>query len=494
MVKFWSYLPEKKLKVLKNDSETSIFSYNMKEKFLVNSNIISILLFIISGYFSGIAFLKPSLWLCAWIGMLLLPFAFHSAKSILWKLVGFSLFILVTQFTGHTWYMSSVYMASGGSYESFELVLIWLLFIILAMVIPQQVSFLIGLLCTKIISQKSIEKTNQKIPFFIWFPLTYLLGEYFIFSFSGLSMANWLYSQWQTEYVLRSVGHLGWNITLIICLIIPMALSESIILKEKKYLYVSLAGIVILLIQPPLNNQIPKILSEAGAVYADSETFRPHNIDKKIKLLVWPEQARSGRPRVSEEHIENIKLKPPLKSKDVFHIIGQETRIKEGLQNSVLALSPEGNLLAVRSKKHLFPALETPFHGFMFEGRYKCIPGKRPAYIEFNGIRVISLLCFEQMDRYLVHEVTDNYPVDLIVIMARDSVLGVSQEIYSQFTAMAVLLAVETGLPVIRSSIDGPAAIIAPDGRVLAISKIYQNGVLSLNSNYNKIPSQNMKL
>jgi hypothetical protein len=464
----------------------TFYDFCNENKFFININLISLLLFIISGYFSAISFFKPSLPLFAWIGMFFFPFAFYSAKNIYFKLLGFTIFLLVYQFFGHTWYMLSVYLAGGEIFNPFELV-VYSIFVIgiLAWVIPPQIPFLSGILLIQKFLPKILKKNNLNqviTPLFIWFPFSFLLGEYFIFSFSGLSMGSWLYSQWKFITVLKSVANLGWNLTLIICLIIPLSLSESIIFKEIKYFYVSLLGIFILMIQPNLNDEIPKILYESGSVYANNETFHPQKVDNKIKLLVWPEVARSGRPKVKEGKVQDVKIRPPFKSKDVFHIIGQETRIKEGLQNSVLALSPSGDIISVRAKKDLFPALETPFYRFMFKGRLEYISGNKLSYLEFNNKKIISLLCFEQMDRYLVKELNVNNDIDLITILARDSILGNNPEIYDQFTAMAVLLAVENKTPVIRSSINGPSAIISSDGRVLAISPPNQSGIISIKS------------
>ncbi len=50
---------------------------------------------------------------------------------------------------------------------------------------------------------------------------------------------------------------------------------------------------------------------------------------------------------------------------------------------------------------------------------------------------------------------------------------------HRQFIAVAVLRAVETGLPVVRASLGGPALFVAPDGRVLAESAPGQSGILA---------------
>lgn len=74
--------------------------------------------------------------------MFVFPFAFYSAKNIHFKLLGFTIFLLVYEFFGHTWYMLSVYLAGGKIFNPFELVLYSVFVIgILAWVIPQQILF-----------------------------------------------------------------------------------------------------------------------------------------------------------------------------------------------------------------------------------------------------------------------------------------------------------------------------------------------------------------
>lgn len=447
----------------------------ISDKYSVNPNLISLLLFVVSGYFSGLAFTAPDYYLFAWLGMLVLPYAFYLTKNTYVKILGFSLYVLVFQYSGHNWYMLSVYLAGRGAIPTLKLIILWLLFMVTVMVIPQSTPFIIGLILNK----------KKSVPFFIWFPFAYISGEYLIFNFSGLSMGNWLYSQYTFTPVLKSLGYLGWNVSLILCLSIPLSLSEGVILKKFKYLYVSFTGILILIFLPPLNNNIPEILKDVGVIYTDSEVFRPHNINNKIKLLIWPETARSGRPRLKEGLEQHLRIRPPLLSNDIFHVIGLETRIPEGLQNSVLALSPKGDVLSVRAKKELFPSLETKFYGFIFPGRAPYIPGVNPAYIKIKDKKIITLLCFEQMDRKLIKEALSDGKAELIAVMARDTVLGGSDEIYNQFAAMSVLIAVENGIPVVRSSVSGPAVIVAPNGQILARSEINKEGILSLNQKTN---------
>lgn len=438
-------------------------------KLPINSNLISILIFILSAYLFGLSFIKVDMPYLSWFGIFLIPFALNFAKNSFFKIIGFLLFLLVSQFSGHPWYMYSVYLASNGMFSAPKLIFFSLLIVIISMNMPQLITFIIGIFITR----------KKHIPIFIWFPITYLLGEEFMSKFAGLSMGAWLYSQWKSGIILKLVSNLGWNLSILIFFVTILSLSESILLKNR-YFYISILGILIILIQPDLDNKIPKILENIGVVYTDNETYRPKNVNSKIKLLIWPEQARSGRPRVREGDNINVKIKPPLKSNDIFHIIGMETRIIEGLQNSALLVSPEGNILSVRSKKSLFPTLEQPFYGLMFNNRFSYIEGKLPSFVEFKNNKIITLLCFEQMNRRIVFDIIKKNKIDLIAILARDSILGISEEVYNQFTGISVLLAVETGLPLVRSSVSGPAIIINPAGKLLSINEMNKSGILYL--------------
>lgn len=68
----------------------------------------------------------------------------------------------------------------------------------------------------------------------------------------------------------------------------------------------------------------------------------------------------------------------------------------------------------------------------------------------------------------------------LLTVSAIEETMGDTIEVQNQFIGVGVFLAVETGLPLVRSSMVGPAAFISPNGDILKFSNSNTNGILTL--------------
>lgn len=129
-------------------------------------------------------------------------------------------------------------------------------------------------------------------------------------------------------------------------------------------------------------------------------------------------------------------------------------------------LVPFGEFIPLESK---IPALKrlAPT-GFSCEAGDECvlfeIAGRAAAS---NGvvIAVAPLVCFEDVFPYLARDAAAN-GADALVSLANDAWFDGSAEA-EQHLAQSVLRAVETGLPVIRSTNRGVSAFILPNGRIL---------------------------
>ena len=84
-----------------------------------------------------------------------------------------------------------------------------------------------------------------------------------------------------------------------------------------------------------------------------------------------------------------------------------------------------------------------------------------------NGVRIVGapLICFEDVFPYLARDAA-LAGADVLVSLANDSWFDGSAE-SEQHLAQSVMRAVETGLPVIRSTNRGVSAFILPNGRIL---------------------------
>jgi hypothetical protein len=462
------------------------------EKYFTDYRSLHVLLFLIAGIFLGLSHYWPYLWLTAWIGIAITVVALHLAKNKLWGIAGIFIGGFAAQWVGHPWYMPAVNRFGGGTWSLSKTIIAWL-FINLSMVFPERfplmATFTIKLLAkstgislNKDFTVNSIIKNISAFlseNIWVWLPAIILLGEWCNLHLSGMAQASWLYSQWQVNPILRCTAYFGWSLATVFCLTIASLIGEGLFFRCKKRLFIAGTGILYLLLLPALPDDIPPVLKKIGAVHMSAYVNRPTSAPPGIKLLIWPEVARTGRPRISEGMEQNLLLTPPFYSPGTYHIIGQETRIAEGFQNSVLALGPEGKLLAARAKKFLFPGAERSFMGLHLPTRIIFVPGKSPPYIDVDNFRVAALLCFEELDHSLALEGA-KAGSDLLTVSAIEYSMGDSIEVQNQFIGIGVFLAVETGLPVVRSSIVGPAAIIAPDGRVLAYTDSGTSGILTL--------------
>lgn len=441
---------------------------------------LSTLALMLAGIIGGCAHLLPTLWPLAWLEFFLTAMILSVSSHRGWQATGLLLAGIAGQMIGHTWYLSSLAnWVIGGGWDFLSKTLpVWFCFLLL-IVLPERLPMFLGALFIP-----------RQVPLWVWWPLTWWLGEQACINFTGLSQGAWLYSQWQVVPVLRTVGHLGWTPTLIVCMLIAVMAGQSVSQRSFVLAGSSVFLALILLFMPALPDTIPPILNKVGVVHMETYFYPPLKAPPGIELLIWPEVARSGRPPIGEGPHPELILESPFRSTNTYHLIGQETRAEpgpNGLQNSLLALAPNGQVLGMRAKKLLFPAGETPFWGWRLPSRNSYIPGKAPITLTINHHKIAALVCYESLFRSLVDTaVTEK--AELLTISAIDISIGSSFDAETQFTAIAVLRAVETGLSVVRASLHGPANLIAPDGRLLAHSHSGTNGILTLQKDWPSRP------
>lgn len=432
----------------------------------------------LAGIIGGGAHLLPSLWPLAWMEIFLTAIVLTVTNHRGWQATGFLLAGIAGQIIGHTWYMGAVAAWGGGTWSISQTIPVWF-GIVLSMALPERLPMVLGALLIP-----------RQVPLWVWWPITWWLGEWCGVNFTGLSQAAWLYSQWQVGPVLRAVGHLGWTPTLLLCLLMAITAGQSVVKRSVTLTGSSAVLALVLLFMPALPDTIPPILYKVGAVHMEDYFESPTYAPPGVELLVWPEVARSGHPRITEgQHPDRI-LTPPLKSMTTYHLVGQETRIQpgpNGLQNALIAMAPNGQVLGVRAKKLLFPAGETAFFGYRLPSRRLYNHGQAPITFEINHHKIAALVCYEGLFRSLAATARTE-KVELLTVSAIDLSVGSSFDAETQFTAIGVLRAVETGLPVVRASLQGPADLIAPDGRLLAHSHSGTNGILTLHKDWPSRP------
>jgi apolipoprotein N-acyltransferase len=409
----------------------------------------------------GAGHLQPGWAVMTWVGLAVMGMLLTCEAPRTWVIAGLLLGGLAEQYVGHPWHVTFLddYVPGGMAVAVPLSVLIHV-----GMVLPQRLPLVAGWLLGR----------RFRWPVVAWFPIAWVIGEALNDAFSGISHEAWLYSQWQVEPVLRAVGHLGWVPALLLCLAIAVAGGESLARRAGRLALVPLLGIVVLALLPPLPKADVRAFEGVGVVHMGDPAIRPTAAPPGIDLLIWPEAMLRRPMRVSERKPAG-RVAPPLAG--VSHLIGAHTRSEEGLQNSLLTLGPDGTVSAMRAKRRLFAMTERPVFGLAI-GPWQYAPGTAPPVVSAGNRRVLGLICVEASDRGLVAEGV-RAGADLMAICADERALHGAHSGGDQMLAVAVMRAVEFRLPVVRAAIEGPAALIGPDGRVLAVTAQGRHGILT---------------
>lgn len=190
------------------------------------------------------------------------------------------------------------------------------------------------------------------------------------------------------------------------------------------------------------------------------------------ELIIWSE---SGYYLPIDAHTQNVKrqvlghLSTPLLFGGLrTHKTPRDTE----LFNSAFLTDHHGNILGSYDKVHLLAFGEYLPLGEYFPRLYDLSPqtsrfwrGQRINTLEFEGIRIGMLICYEDVLPAFVRQVMELSP-DLLVNLTNDAWFGQSSEPRIHM-ALAIFRAVEHKRYLVRSTNTGISAIIDPAGRVL---------------------------
>lgn len=409
-----------------------------------------------------------SLWALAWIGVATLAVGLEIPCSV-GGLVSLYLGCVVGLCVAFPWHLATVslYVASpaGAFAGTAALTAIWATM----RTLPIALVWIVAT-CSR--------SRSWRIPAWLWLPPAFLAGEALWNAAGGLSYDSWLYSQFRNPLVLRAVGDLGWTPAGLACLAIASLLGLGLARRSWLEGVAGVLGIAALASLSPLPAGNLEPIADVGAVHLASFFHPPRSAPPGIDLLIWPEGATSWRPRLSEGQPRGLRLAPPFASSRVYHVVGALTRCPRGRQDSLLALAPDGTVLQMRAKRRLCPAGEAPFLGYSLPQSAHLVRGKLAPVLTVLSRRIGALICSEEWDVGLALEVARDR-CEFLAISADDRPLPTALA-RRQILATAVLDAVMTHLPVVRASIWGLAAIVAPDGRILARSRYGTDGILTL--------------
>lgn len=309
---------------------------------------------------------------------------------------------------------------------------------------------------------------GRRVPVRWWLPPVWAFGEWIRIDIARISISDWLASQWQVDAVVRSVGHLGWWVTFLICVFVAASMGQAIAERRRMTALTALPLALLLLVLPALTPADPAVLNGVAAAHTQSTLVLPHRApSQSLELVVWPEGAFDMFPRVIENSPGGDPVQPLLPDSDADHVVGMVTDVPMvGRSNQIVSVTAEGKVVESRAKRFLFPVSEERFLGI---GTTQFRRGRRAPFLTVGERTIIPLICGEYLSRSLVAQ-GRALGGELLTISARDWMMPGSIPM-RQLLAVQVLRSAEFSVPSVRSSLSGWSTLVDADGRVLGVEK-----------------------
>jgi apolipoprotein N-acyltransferase len=230
-------------------------------------------------------------------------------------------------------------------------------------------------------------------------------------------------------------------------------------------------------------NQMTETLALARRVKAGTAA-RPD-------VVVWPENSSDTDP--AHDPVAQDMITRAVRAIGVPTLVGAVLDAPGGrLRNAGIVWSPTAGPGATYVKQHLLPFGEyLPFRAELSRwiGRFAMLPtdftpGRRPGVLTLGPVRIADVICYEVADDGIVRtDVRDGGR--LVVEQTNDASYEHAGDIgrggeSAQQLQIARLRAIEHGRAVVIVSTSGLSAVVAPDGQVLARTRIFAPGVLDV--------------
>lgn len=203
------------------------------------------------------------------------------------------------------------------------------------------------------------------------------------------------------------------------------------------------------------------------------------------QLIIWPETATpfffQSDPRYQKQLADFVR------SHGIYLLFGSPAYdfTARGMHyfNSAYLMGPEGTVLGRYDKRHLVPFGEyLPLrHIFFFFKKLTdtigdFTPGDKDTLLQFGDVRAGTLICYEIIFPQLA-AADVRHGANLLVTITDDAWFGDTSAPY-QHLSMTVFRAVENGRFVVRAANTGITAVIAPSGRILARTRLFEPGFI----------------
>lgn len=245
-------------------------------------------------------------------------------------------------------------------------------------------------------------------------------------------------------------------------------------------------GVGLRLVQPCVAQTLKWEPSQRRIIFEELAGLTRLPSGQEITHVLWPESAlpffAQDNPRVREML---GMLVPNQKGALILGVPRQEWQDNQRiLWNGLMAVNPQGQVIATYNKHHLVPFGEYVPGRWLLPSTVKKVtsggvdytPGPGPRTLRIDDLPPFSpLICYEVIFPGAIVDAQDR--PSWLLNLTNDGWYGRTSGPYQHF-AMARVRALEEGLPLVRVANNGISAVIDPLGRVLAHLDLDQKGIL----------------
>jgi apolipoprotein N-acyltransferase len=214
---------------------------------------------------------------------------------------------------------------------------------------------------------------------------------------------------------------------------------------------------------------------------------------EKVSFIVWPETAIPVPIRDVRVHFILSEYKKITSITNAYLIAGTfDDKVNpDGSRisyNSMMAMSPKGEILGFYYKRHLVPFGEyLPFKNIIKaispalaginQAKSEISPGTDPEIVATPFGNIGGFICFESIIPQIIRS-SVNEKAELLVVITNDSWFKDSTGVY-QHNGQSVLRAVESDRYVVRAANTGISSFISPKGEILKSLPPLEKGYLT---------------